>query len=83
MNEAKSVDIKHEPDEPDELDALTEEIKNSIDELLAAHRRKVTKRTFYWVGLVTRQVTNFCRECAGLDPLQESGIIVPKKDSIV
>jgi len=81
MNEAKSADIKHEPDE---LDALVETIKKSLDELLAAHRRKVTKRTFYWIGLLTRQVVQFTRKCSGLEPLKEEpGIIVPKKKDII
>ncbi len=81
MSEAKSAKIEHKPDE---LDAQVAEIKKSLDELLAAHRRKVTKRTFYWTGLVSRQMAQFCRMCAGLEPLQEEpGIIVPKKDLIV
>jgi hypothetical protein len=73
--EAKQPDAK--------LIAKAEEIKKGIDQLIAAQGRSDTKRVFYWVGLVSRQLTELGRECLGLDPLkEEKGLITPEKKLI-
>lgn len=60
------------------------EIKDGLDQLLAAYERKDEKRTFYWTALVTRGLATLSRTCLGLEPLKdEGGLALPEEKKII
>lgn len=73
---------------PKDLEALTkqvQEIKTNLDHMVAAYGRKDEKRIFYWVGLVSRQMTDVGRTMMGLEPLKQEGraIQLPKESKLI
>ncbi|MHC4297940.1 MAG: hypothetical protein ACYS7Y_11605 [Planctomycetota bacterium] len=80
--------MSKEKKQPKDLETLTkavQEIKMNLDHLVAAYGRNDEKRIFYWVGLISRQLTDVGRKMMGLEPLQQEGraIELPKKDLVV
>jgi hypothetical protein len=70
----------------DEMDRAVDDIKESLDLLVAAHRKKDRKRIFYRIGQLSRLMIDLGRKCADLPPLpNETDLILPdtKKDIIV
>jgi len=53
--------------------------------MVAAYGRKDEKRIFYWVGLVSRQMTDVGRKMMGLEPLKQEGraIKLPEDRKII
>lgn len=69
----------------DEMDRAVDDIKASLDLLVAAHRRKDRKRIFYRIGQLSRLMVDLGRKCADLPPLpDETDLVLPgQKDIIV
>lgn len=69
----------------DEMDRAVDDIKASLDLLVAAHRKKDRKRIFYRIGQLSRLMIDLGRKCADLPPLpDETDLVLPgQKDIIV
>ena len=71
-NPRAEVDVSEElfaadrqPDK-DEMDRAVDDIKDSLDLLVAAHRKKDRKRIFYRIGQLSRLMVELGRKCADL-----------------
>jgi len=64
---------------PDAVEVLAEEIKETLNYLVAAYKKKDKKRTIYRVGQISRQMVDLGRKCVDLPALvEEGGLILPE-----
>lgn len=68
-----------------DLDDAVEAVKKDLNQMLAAYKRDNEKKTFYWVGLVSRQITDIGRQMMGLEPLKQEGraIKLPEESKLI